>query len=74
MITADKLTQEYNEWVKEYGMDPAPSGLRFGRMIADKYNVQGGNSTEFEDPFEAMVEIITHAKGIVFPPGTPGVS
>lgn len=66
MITSKRLTQEYNEWVDKYGMEPAPSGLRFGRMIADKYNVQGGNSTEFKDPFEAMMDIITEAKGIVF--------
>ena len=66
MITSTKLTQEYNAWVKEYGHEPAPSGLRFGRMIADKYGVQGGNSTEFEDPFEAMMDIVTEAKGIIF--------
>jgi hypothetical protein len=68
MITTQQLTKEYNAWVSEHGMGPAASGLTFGRHIQQVYGVEGGNSTQFSDPFEAWSDILIESKAVIFPP------
>ena len=66
-ITTKQLTNEYNQWIRTYDYEATnDAGQYFGQYIMGKYNVGGGNSYFLEDPFEAMIEIITEApRGMV---------